>query len=137
MTDKPIDFDNQARFTFTFWLKRKEGVPTGNPHLIVPISTHWVLWTPGKGIGFFVPEISTEPLADVWTHYAVVFDRASGKYQLFVNGNPELADIPATKDAPGSKQWVIGQIHRGFGAKAETIIISFLIGVEGLEQFGG
>jgi hypothetical protein len=108
ITDAPIDFTNQDEFTFTFWLKRKEGAPTANPHLIVPVSTHWVLWNPGHGIGFHTSAANTDPPVNVWTHYAVVFNRAAEFYEAYVDGNPVQSDGLAERAEPGSQRWVIG-----------------------------
>src|SRR5262245_46426984 len=40
ISDQAIQFENQNEFTFAFWLMRKAGPPTANPHIIVPVSTH-------------------------------------------------------------------------------------------------
>src|SRR5687768_5142104 len=75
ITDQTIELENQNEIAFAFWLTRKEGAPTANPHIIVPVSTHWVIWNPGRGIGFHNTAANVDPPVNVWSHYVVAFSR--------------------------------------------------------------
>ncbi len=108
ITDRPIQFENQDEFTFTFWLRRREGTPAANPHIIVPVSTHWVLWNPGRGIGFHTTTANVDPPVNVWTFYAVVFNRAASSYQVYVDGALAQTDGLAERPEPRAQRWVIG-----------------------------
>jgi hypothetical protein len=108
-----LSLDNGNLFTFSFWAKLDSG-PTGvNPRFITPINgQHWVLWSPGRGVGFYVPAISTQPSVDAWHHFVVLFNRPAGTYSLFVDGAHQVTDAGgyARTDptAPAPVQWFIG-----------------------------
>ncbi|MEO6036543.1 MAG: LamG-like jellyroll fold domain-containing protein, partial [Verrucomicrobiota bacterium] len=108
-TDNPLTLQNGNQFSFSFWAKLDDGVRGFNPRFITPTSTHWVLWTPGRGVGLFTPAISTEPSSNAWTHYVVVFDRSLATYSLYVNGNREVAGASGyARPDPTGLAWVIG-----------------------------
>ena len=121
VTDNFITLDNQDRFTFAFWARLAPGWGA-NPRIITPTTGHWVLWQPNTGVGFFVPAASPQPLVDIWRHFAVVYDRAAGTYQLFVDGVRTGAEVSGrSRTAPGDSQWVIGHSEAlGINADAFT-----------------
>jgi hypothetical protein len=121
VTDNFVTLDNQDQFTFTFWAKLAPGWGV-NPRIITPTTGHWVLWQPNTGVGFFVPAASPQPLLDVWRHFAVIYDRAAGTYQLFVDGVRTGAEVSGrSRTAPGESQWVIGHSEAlGINADAFT-----------------
>ncbi len=107
--DQPLTLQNGDRFSFSFWAKLDPGPHGTNPRFITPQLTHWVLWTPGRGVGFFTPTNSTEPSSNSWTHYVVAFDRVAGTYTLYVNGAREAANVgPYSKGDPTTSLWLIG-----------------------------
>jgi hypothetical protein len=108
ITDGPLTLSNQDKFTFTFWAKAAPGSGV-NPRIVTPTTAHWVLWTPGTGVGFYVPAPSPEPVIDVWRHFAVVYDRPAGVYQLFVDGQRSGPEISGKVRAEAADaQWIIG-----------------------------
>src|SRR5688572_14805757 len=87
VTDSAVVLDNQNSFTFAFWAQRLPGANPFNPRFITPVgSEHWVLWAPGVGVGFFVPARTEDPPVDAWRHYVVLYDRAAGRYSVYVDG---------------------------------------------------
>ncbi len=108
ITDNLLTLENQDQFTFSFWVKLAPGSGV-NPRIITPTTGHWVLWTPGTGVGFYTPAASPEPLIDVWRHFAVVYDRATGVYQLFVDGQRTGLEVEGrTRTEPDESYWVVG-----------------------------
>jgi hypothetical protein len=108
VTDGALALENEDKFTFTFWAKAAPGSGV-NPRIVTPTSGHWVLWTPGTGVGFFVPAASPQPVIDVWRHFAVVYDRPAGVYQLFVDGQRSGAEVGGrVRTSPVDSQWIIG-----------------------------
>lgn len=108
ITDNVVTLTNQDLFSFTFWAKLAPGSGV-NPRIITPTTGHWVLWAPGTGVGFFVPAASPQPILDVWRHFAVVYDRASGVYQLFVDGQRSGGEVGGrSRTEPGESQWIVG-----------------------------
>lgn len=108
ITDDLLTLENQDQFTFTFWLKLAPGSGV-NPRIITPTTGHWVLWTPGTGVGFFTPAASPQPVIDVWRHFAVVYDRVTGIYQLFVDGQRSGGEVGGrTRTEPGESYWLVG-----------------------------
>ena len=104
--------DNGNLFTFSFWAKLDSG-PTGvNPRFITPINgQNWVLWSPSRGVGFYVPANSTQPSVDVWHHFVVLFNRPAGTYSLFVDGAHQVTDAGGyarTDPTAPAVQWFIG-----------------------------
>ena len=66
-TDNPVTLDNGNQFTFSFWARRDPGATGTMPRFITPNgSQSWVLWQPGRGVGFATPAISTEPSSNAW-----------------------------------------------------------------------
>ena len=120
-TLNPLTLDNGAQFTFSFWAKLDPG-PTGvNPRFITPINgQNWVLWSPGRGVGFFVPANSTQPSSNDWHHFVVLFNRPAGTYSLFVDGASQVSDAGgyARNDPtlPAPVQWYIGHSETGTSA---------------------
>jgi hypothetical protein len=112
VSDNPIGFDNGNQFTFSFWARRDPG-PTGdNPRFLSVVGIQsWVAWTPGRGVGFLTPSVSTEPAVDSWHHFAVVYDRLAGSYSLYIDGAREVANAsgyPRTDPTSPSQYWFIG-----------------------------
>jgi hypothetical protein len=111
-SDNPINFDNGNQFTFSFWAKRDPG-PTGtNPRFLAPVSGQsWVAWTPGRGVGFLTPAVSTEPSITSWHHFVVAYDRLAASYSLYVDGVREVANAggyPRNDPTAPSQFWFIG-----------------------------
>ena len=112
-TFNPLTLDNGNLFTFSFWAKLDPG-PTGvNPRFITPINgQNWVLWSPGRGVGFYAPATSTQPSSNAWHHFVVLFNRPAGAYSLFVDGARQVSDAGgyARNDptSPAPVQWYIG-----------------------------
>jgi hypothetical protein len=112
-TANGLTLDNSDQFTFSFWAKLDPG-PTGvNPRFITPINgQNWVLWSPSRGVGFYVPANSTQPSIDTWHHFVVLFNRLAGTYSLFVDGARQVTDAGgyARTDptSPVPAQWFIG-----------------------------
>jgi hypothetical protein len=111
-TDNSINFDNGNLFTFSFWAKRDPG-PTGtNPRFFAPVSGQsWVGWTPGRGVGFLTPAVSSEPVSNAWHHFAVTYDRLAGSYSLYVDGVRQVSNATgyARNDPTVPAQyWFIG-----------------------------
>jgi hypothetical protein len=109
-TDSPITLQNGDQFTFSFWANRDGGTTGVNPRIICPIGTqHWVVWSPGRGVGFYQPAVSPEPGTNVWHHFVVVYDRAAGLYSLYVDGVRKVANATGySRPDPSSQYWIIG-----------------------------
>jgi len=110
-TANPLTLDNGNLFTFSFWAKLDPGAATsGSPRFITPINgQNWVLWSPGRGVGFSVPANSTEPSSNAWHHFVVLFNRPAGTYSLFVDGARQVTDAGGyARNDPTSSQWFIG-----------------------------
>ncbi len=109
VTDGAVIFDNQDTFTFAFWARRLPGDNPFNPRFITPVGNqHWVLWAPGQGVGFFVPARTEDPPEGGWRHYVVLYDRAAGRYSVYVDGVRVVTDVAAARPEPGETQWVMG-----------------------------
>ncbi|MCL5098540.1 MAG: immunoglobulin domain-containing protein [Candidatus Omnitrophica bacterium] len=110
ITDAPITFTNQDRFTFCFWIKREDPARGSFPRVITPQDqNHWILWGGGSGVGFYPPPAIPEPAVGAWQHYAVVYDRAGGTYSVFLDGVKVLTDVAgAARSAPGAANWILG-----------------------------
>ena len=115
ITDGPFNLLNEDYFTFAFWAKRRSDNNPYNPRIIGPVSAvegeYWVLWSPGnRGVGFYPPVPSPEPIRDVWQHFVVTYDRLAGTYQTFVDGRLKAAATSANylKTSPAGRQWAIG-----------------------------
>jgi hypothetical protein len=83
--------------------------------------THWILWKPTAGVGIWdqVPA-TVEPSGDAWHQFAVIFDRAAGKYDVYVDGVRKAQGIPGIKAAPGDVQWIIGHQENPDTANADN-----------------
>jgi hypothetical protein len=114
VTDGPVVLENQEVFTFAFWAKRKSDSNPYNPRLMGPVrdvdGQYWVLWAPGTGVGFYPPAKSSEPIRDVWQHFAVTYSRTDGAYALYVDGVKQAEKKAAgyIKNEAGEAPWVIG-----------------------------
>jgi Concanavalin A-like lectin/glucanases superfamily/Immunoglobulin I-set domain len=111
-SDVPIVFDNDNQFSFSFWAKRDPG-PTGtNPRILALFTGQsWVAWTPGRGVGFLTPAVSTEPSVNSWHHFVVIYDRVAGSYSLYVDGIREVsnaAGYPRNDPNTPAQYWFIG-----------------------------
>jgi hypothetical protein len=111
-SDIPITFDNGNQFTFSFWAKRDPGPPGTNPRFFAPVGGQsWVAWTPGRGVGFLTPAVSTEPSITSWHHFVVAYDRLATSYSLYVDGVREVSNAAgyARNDPTAPSQfWYIG-----------------------------
>jgi len=110
-TDAALNgLQNGNQFTFSFWARRDPGAAGVNPRFFAPVAgQNWVLWTPGRGVGFFTPLASTEPAIDTWHHFVVLFDRLAGAYSLYVDGVLQVAEAAGySRTDPSSQQWFIG-----------------------------
>jgi hypothetical protein len=113
-TDNPLTFSDPGHFTFSFWAKLLSNLNPYNPRFISPVGNqHWVLWSPGIGVGFYPPADSPEPELGIWEHFVVTYDLTNGLYGLYLNGtkvlnaqsaNNYVRTSPDVNVAP----WVIG-----------------------------
>jgi hypothetical protein len=112
-TDAPVTLANQSNSTFAVWAKPIPDWTPVNPRLFCPPGSHWVLWkgTVGLGFWYYIPA-SIQPSADVWHHFAVTYDRPSGKYSIYVDGDFQATGPTSPGDgirnAPGAVRWIIG-----------------------------
>jgi len=113
-TDNPLAFSDPDHFTFVFWARRLSNLNPYNPRLFSPVgSQHWVLWSPGVGVGFYPPVNSPEPELGIWEHFVVTYDRPNGMYGLYLNGAKVLNaqntnNYVRTDPTANVAQWVIG-----------------------------
>jgi len=111
LTDSAIDFTNQDKFAFAFWIKREPSAIEGSfPRIISPLNgAHWVLFGGGGGPGFHPPVAASapEPLIGAWEHFIISFDRAGGTYNVYRNGIRTVTGAATSKPAPGLVQWMI------------------------------
>ena len=113
-TDNPLTFADPGHFSFSFWAKLLSNLNPYNPRFISPVGTqHWVLWSPGIGVGFYPPADSPEPELGIWEHFVVTYDLTNGLYGVYLNGlkvlnaqstNNYVRPSPDVNVA----QWVIG-----------------------------
>jgi len=86
-TDNPISFNDPDHFSFSFWTKLLSNLNPYNPRILCPVGNqHWVLWSPGLGVGFYPPADSPQPELGIWQHWVVTYDRPNGLYGLYLNG---------------------------------------------------
>jgi hypothetical protein len=131
-----VTLNNQNQFTFAFWMRLiDESTVANQPRIIGPFnlggadgqpnSTHWVVWNPETppgadasqgGVGTHQSYRSEEPKLHEWRHFVFVYDRPTGHYTLYVDGQRsmpnEAVDWPTAntgaKPDPGTVRWVMG-----------------------------
>jgi hypothetical protein len=113
-TVAPVTLANQTNFTFALWAKALPYSPLANPRFFSPSGlSHWVLWHGTVGVGFwYYTPVTIVPSTDDWHHFAVTYDRPSGKYSIYVDGDfqatgPTVAG-DAIRNAPGAVKWIFG-----------------------------
>ncbi|MCX6924071.1 MAG: immunoglobulin domain-containing protein [Verrucomicrobia bacterium] len=108
-TVAPVTLANNTNFTFALWAKALPYSPLYNPRFFSPSGvTHWVLWQGGTGVGMWnTSPAGIQPSTDVWHHFALTYDRASGFYTVYVDGAVQGTDTRG-KGAPGTVKWIFG-----------------------------
>ena len=109
LTDAALTFTNSDLFTYAFWA-RANSTSLNNPRFAAPLGgTHWLLWKPGTGVGFWsaVPA-TTQPEQSVWHHFAATYNRSAGTYTVYVDGLVKATGSGGGRADPGSVQWIIG-----------------------------
>jgi hypothetical protein len=108
-----LSFPDADKYTFSFWAKADATGQGANPRFLAGAGQHWVTWRRGApaGLGFYNPSPSPVPASDAWTHFVVSYDRAAGKYTLFVNGVRavfEATSASYVKGNPNDLPWIVG-----------------------------
>ena len=115
ITDAAIDF---TQYTIAFWLNVQEKANL-NPRVVTPIGGKdgWVLINNeyGRGVGFYynnganTAQDPLPPTLDVWTHYAITFDRQASHADIYRDG--VLVGSGVFGDGEPLEPWVFG--HNG------------------------
>ena len=105
----PVTLANQTNFTFAVWAKALPYSPMYVPRVFSPSGvTHWVVWQNGSGLGMWnTAPVGIQPSTEVWHHFAVAYDRSTGFYSVYVDGDLQGTDTRA-KGAPGTVKWIFG-----------------------------
>jgi hypothetical protein len=104
----PVTLANQDNFTFAVWAKVLPYSPRYVPRIFSPSGvTHWVVWD-SRGVGLYnTAPAGILPSTEVWHHFAVAYNRSTGFYSVYVDGDLQGTDTRA-KGAPGTVKWIFG-----------------------------